>query len=504
MKASSLGQYIQCVGKAVNEQQLFIKKLLGALKLIKPQSKEFSNQIITLNQEFDEILSNQNLEPSEEVSNFDLNNRQIQKDIESINIQLRVLKSANATSRKGQGAPDLTAIEKSKKLKQSFKEYQNESSAEIYELKNTIAKNSSELKNSGETITTIQANLQAIRDELNVIKARIQKEEHENIASNVKDMQEEIEALKSLTEVIHKGIVSKDTLIKMKQADERTINILKNSIQNLKDEVKNIKLLKQGKVPTSFVEKFESFDQTFDAIKEEIQSVKEDIDAKSSLILKAQEELSEIRNDTAELKNSQIETDNPSLPERMNAIEGKMNTITERSVQIDEMFNSQKEYMTNLKEELLPDITNRVSQIETQVHEMTAAENSELAAKNKSFEEYEDLSQKVEQMIHDIQTSNISKRTITNKKSKPNVPRTVDTLRTFQKALMAQEQAEQNSVYNNLEPSHLPLVVQSMDQLLKDVYTEMYKIRDHLSKEITDMKKNSIPLKVDDYLKKEE
>ena len=122
MKASSFGQYVELIGKTVSEQQSFIKKLLNALQLLKSQSKEFSNQIVVLDKEFEETISNQDLEPSEDVSKFDSYTRQIQKDIESINVQVRLLKSAGASSRKGQGTPDFTAIEKSKKLKQSLKE----------------------------------------------------------------------------------------------------------------------------------------------------------------------------------------------------------------------------------------------------------------------------------------------------------------------------------------------------------------------------------------------
>lgn len=504
MKASSFGQYVELIGKTVSEQQSFIKKLLNALQLLKSQSKEFSNQIVVLDKEFEETISNQDLEPSEDVSKFDSYTRQIQKDIESINVQVRLLKSAGASSRKGQGTPDFTAIEKSKKLKQSLKEYQNESTLEISEIKSSLAKNSSELKNSGEEMTSLRANLQATRDELNTLKNLIKIEDQEKIASQMKEMQLEIEALKSLTEVIHKGIVSKDTLIKMKQSDERTINILKNSIQNLKDEVKSIKLLKQGKIPQNFFDHFESLDQSVSTIQDELHDIREDINDKTSLITQTQQEVSEIRTDTDKLINAQNETENSTIPERIKLIEEKVDTVAGNSIEFDHILNSQKDQMKNLKEEFLPDLENRVTQVENQVSEISIENlnaSTQNVSKNKN-EEYQNLNQKVEQMIRDIQSSSISKRSVGNKNSKPNVPRTVDTLRTFQKALMAQEQAEQNSLYQHIDPSHLPVVVQSMDQLMREVYSEMYKIRDQLSNEISTLKKYSIPLKIDDELQK--
>lgn len=504
MKATTIGQYVGTIGNAVNEQQLFIKKLLTALQLLKPQSKEFSNQIIVLSKEFDEI-SSKTIDTNDDASQIDTFTRQIQKDIESLNLQVRVLKSAGASSRKGQ--VDLTALEKSKKLKQSFKEYQNESSMEISEIKSSLAKNSSELKNSGETMTNLTANLQAIRDELNTLKNLIKKDEIETMATQIKDVQVEIEALKSLTEVIHKGIVSKETLLKMKQSDERTINILKNSIQNLKDELDNVKLLKQGKIPKNFFDHFESLDQSVNSIQDEIQNIRDDINDKSSLITQTQQDISEIKTDTEKLFNLQNETENSSIPERINTIEEKVNTVAGHSIQFDQILNSQKDQMKNLKEEFLPDLANRLSQIETQVSEISienlnASSMMHDNSKIKQNDEYQDLNQKVEQMIQDIQSSNISKRSISNRNMKPNVPRTVDTLRNFQKALLAQEQADKGSLYQHIDPSQLPIVVQSIDQLMSEVYSEMYKIRDQLTKEISTLKKYSIPLKVDDEFQK--
>lgn len=500
MKAS-LGQYIESLGKVANDQQYFIKKLLSTLQLVKPQSKEFSNQLSQLKQEFEEKTAKYNLEPNEEVAKLDSFTNQIQKDIESINVQIRVLKSASATSRKGQGTPDLIAIEKSKKLKQSLKDYQNESSAEISEIKTSLARNSSELKNSGETITNIQANLQATREELNIIKAKLQADEKESMISQIKDMQIEIEALKSLTEVIHKGIVSKEFLLQMKQSDTRTINILKNSMQSLKDEVKSIKLLKQGKIPTSFSDLTESLNQSINSLQDEMQNVKKDIDDKSSLLEKAQQEITNIRIDTDQIKSTlSNEPDHVSLADRMNLIEEKVNTLSSHSLQFDQMYNTQKDFMNNLKDELLPDLVNRVTQVESQVSEISLAESTNATndEKNKSTDEYQNLNQKVEQMIHDIQTSNIAKRSIRNKNIKADVPRAVGALKTFQKALLAQEQAD---IFQHIDQSHLPLIIQSIDQLISEVYSEMYRIRDQLSKEIVVMKKYSIPLKVDDFEK---
>ncbi|KAK8878034.1 hypothetical protein M9Y10_004797 [Tritrichomonas musculus] len=496
MKAISIGNYVGSMGNAVLEQQNFIKKLLNTLQLIQPQSKEFTNQLNKLKEEYEEAIENQTIAAPENLAEFDSLIPQVQKDLQSIHLQLRVLKSANASSRKGQGQPDLTAIEKNKKLKQSFKEYKLESTNQITEIKSALSELKNELKNSHEVMTSIQANIQASRDELDSFKLRVpSKDDKEEMNTQVNDMQVELEAIKTVLEVMHQGTATTEDLEKMKKSQNRSVVILKNSMQNVRDEIKNIKLLKQGKIPTHIFDLIDSLEQSVNTLQDDMDGMKKDADEKSTVLTKAQQDLQSLMSEMDKLKESSI-VDTSSLPinDRMSLIEDRMNVLADHQLKTVNNYNAQRSFLKYLKEDFATEIVERVSQIEKRLDENPIAESNQTLTDQKSLEndEYRHLDQKLEQMIQDLENSNIQSRSVNISGEKPDFPRTVGELRSFQKALRAQAQGDEQSVYQYIEPSNLPLVVQSIDQLLSEMYSEMYQIRDKLASEISELKESSV------------
>lgn len=477
MKPVSIGYYIESIGNAYIQQNNILKKLITSLQNLNTLPKEFSQSLSQLTNEIDHSFI---LPENTAISEIDSIIHQTQKDIQAIQVQIRTIKST--TTKKGDPSGcDLLTQEKIQKQKEALNQFKKESKLEIDDLKAQIQQLKDQSRDASETMTRVRATIQASKDEFDTMRTTAMTEEaKEEMDTQVNDLARNIKELKNQIKEALQNCVTTRELTKLKSHQSETMSIMKNSIQNIKDEIKSQKLFKNGDLHPSLQELVESLQTSNKNLKTELHSVTQKV-----------YQILDIVDETDD------STSNP-ISKRLNKLEESINLI--QNYNISNFLNQMNEFNDKFKEqaeqaqksnEIHQQLFDRLKSAEEKLQsqdELITSRSILLSPKSsKSLkEENEMLHGKIDQLINILEKSSLKPDPSSPKGDQANVSKALDELRSFQNQLKFTEQ--ESLIYEFIDPTHLPFVVQSIDQVLNQLYSEMYQIRDQLNKDISELR----------------
>ncbi|OHS96593.1 hypothetical protein TRFO_37229 [Tritrichomonas foetus] len=290
-----------------------------------------------------------------------------------------------------------------------------------------------------------------------------------------------------------------------------SINILKNSMQTIKDEMKNMKILHQPEFPQNLKELVDSLEQSIDGLQDsmkemrsDVNNMKDDVSNTSSICFKAQRDLECLKYEVEKWKNQSPTEDTTSLPvfDRLKLLEERIEALSGSQINTIRTVNAQKSALQAMKNDYYSNVTDKIVLMEKQIQDLSNGNfvpGKPVPQPKEQDPALQNFANKVDQMINELTDPSIQERSVNLDAFQPSLDKALEDLTMLKKDITTSNASDEDDDDLDIDESKIPFVIQSIDQIVGEIYTEMYQIRDNLTDEILNLRAVSMPLKVEDF-----